>query len=392
MRGVYMSDIKEISLDGLIADIANGNYERYCFILGAGASVTSGIGDGGTLAKKWLDQMKGYEPKLTGKWHKEMKVKGKNIKKDPGQYYSAIYKKRFENPSDGYLKLHEEMESASPSIGYYYLAQILANTKNNLVITTNFDTMTEDAVSFCTNKKALVITHESLAQYIFTEGTGAEMLERPIVAKLHGDFFFRRANTQEDANELSPEWLSVLEKIMEIYTPVVIGYGGNDGGFMEFLRNAAKKDKPIYWCGIWSVNDSIKSLLDLYNGYFVNIDSFDETMFTLGERCGFTFTGENSRDVYYKMKKQSAVYYKMRGDGYYELKQYDKAMDDFMKVIELDPDYVATYFNRSYDYRELNQHSKAIKDFNKAIEREPNSKGYLKNLEKAINKLSYSKL
>ena len=46
-----------------IVDNLDGNNKRFAFLLGAGASVTSGIPAAAELAKKWLEQLKGIAPK-----------------------------------------------------------------------------------------------------------------------------------------------------------------------------------------------------------------------------------------------------------------------------------------------------------------------------------------
>ena len=40
------------------------------------------------------------------------------------------------------------MENAIPSAGYVILSYLLSQTKNNVVITTNFDHLTEDAINY----------------------------------------------------------------------------------------------------------------------------------------------------------------------------------------------------------------------------------------------------
>jgi WD40 repeat protein/tetratricopeptide (TPR) repeat protein len=86
--------------------------------------------------------------------------------------------------------------------------------------------------------------------------------------------------------------------------------------------------------------------------------------------------------------------YKDRGDAYNELKQWDKAIADFSKAIELDPNRGRRWNNRGYTYLHLKQWDRAIADCSKAIELEPNlaaawnnrgcGYGELKQWDKAI--------
>ncbi len=69
-----------------------------------------------------------------------------------------------------------------------------------------------------------------------------------------------------------------------------------------------------------------------------------------------------------KTGAEKAVAYLMRGYAYNEKGEYDSAITDFSKTIELKPDYVAAYHNRGCAYNEKGKYDLAIADFNKAIE------------------------
>jgi tetratricopeptide (TPR) repeat protein len=55
-----------------------------------------------------------------------------------------------------------------------------------------------------------------------------------------------------------------------------------------------------------------------------------------------------------------------------ELQQFDRAIADYNKAIELDPRYAAAYNNRGYVYRQKGELDRAIADYSKAIELDPN--------------------
>ncbi|RLG44327.1 MAG: hypothetical protein DRN81_04785 [Thermoproteota archaeon] len=67
-----------------------------------------------------------------------------------------------------------------------------------------------------------------------------------------------------------------------------------------------------------------------------------------------------------------AVAYTNRGTAYDNLGQYDKAIDDYNKAIEINSRYAEAYNNRGNVYHKLGQYNKAIQDYNKAIEINPN--------------------
>ncbi len=66
-------------------------------------------------------------------------------------------------------------------------------------------------------------------------------------------------------------------------------------------------------------------------------------------------------------------YYSKRAYSYLCLEQYEEAVSDYSKALELNtkqPD--LTYYNRGLCYKALERHKEAIKDFTKAIELAPN--------------------
>ena len=71
---------------------------------------------------------------------------------------------------------------------------------------------------------------------------------------------------------------------------------------------------------------------------------------------------------------QSSISYYYRGLAYYELKDFDNAIKDFTKSIELDPDDLKVYQNRGDAYCNLGNYDEAIKDFAVVSELEKNLK------------------
>jgi len=67
-------------------------------------------------------------------------------------------------------------------------------------------------------------------------------------------------------------------------------------------------------------------------------------------------------------ESRDAKFYNNRGTAYGEKGQYDQAISDFNKAIEINPRYNTAYNNRGIVYRLKDQYDQAISDFNKAIE------------------------
>jgi hypothetical protein len=148
-----------------LCDIWNSADRRICFVLGAGASKSSGIKTGWELAKQWLAEIKqrmNDRPDDFQKFLNEYKID----KDNPAVNYPLLYSERFKyDPDSGFDFINREMENAKPSYGYSVLAQIMAEKQHNIVITTNFDNLTEEALYSYTPKRPLICGHESLAVF-----------------------------------------------------------------------------------------------------------------------------------------------------------------------------------------------------------------------------------
>ena len=254
--------------------------KRFCFILGAGASRESGIRTGGELAAEWFAELKDDLFKdnqgLFEEWVREKKIDENDLAKS----YPEVFDKRFYvDKEDGFAFLAEEMAGKEPSYGYSVLAQILAGTPNKVVITTNFDSLTEDALFIYTNTKPLVVVHESLANYI------KPLTGRPVIVKIHRDLFFSPVNDETGTDKLSEAFVNGLTEVFNCYTPVVIGYGGNDGSLMGFLEKIEKISGGIYWCYRTEdkLSDRVKKLIEKHKGKVVPIAGFDALMAQLND-------------------------------------------------------------------------------------------------------------
>ncbi len=70
-------------------------------------------------------------------------------------------------------------------------------------------------------------------------------------------------------------------------------------------------------------------------------------------------------------ESKDAKFYNNRGVAYGEKGQYDQAISDFNRALEINPRYQKAYSNRGTTYRLMRQFDRAISDFNRAIEINP---------------------
>lgn len=72
-----------------------------------------------------------------------------------------------------------------------------------------------------------------------------------------------------------------------------------------------------------------------------------------------------------ELNPKHVLAYNNRGNAYDNLKEYDKAIEDYDKAIELDPKFAYTYNGRGITYYKKGNYDKAKKDFDYAIKLDP---------------------
>jgi len=84
--------------------------------------------------------------------------------------------------------------------------------------------------------------------------------------------------------------------------------------------------------------------------------------------------------------------YVNRGNAFRDLKQYQKAIQDYNKAISLNPNFIMAYNNRGNVYFEQKNYQMAIRDYNKSIAMKPNYKLAFLNRGLAYYKLKRNNL
>lgn len=275
---------EQMSQSSFIKEIKEVTYgahpRKFCFVLGAGASRTSGIKSGQELVKIWDKDLRERNEDEYECWRKSLAITDDNM----SSFYSQYYEKRFRRcRADGYNYIEKIMESAKPSAGYVMLAHMLTKTPHNVVITTNFDHLTEDAVNYYVQNTPLVIGHEFLAHYAYGHPV------RPTIIKIHRDLLFDPKSRSEDLQKLHDNWKTLLTLIFENYHPVFIGYAGNDKSLMDFLVENAQKFKNDEWkFPYWmlykndAVEGKVQEFLEQSDGFIIRHSGFDQVMIQLG--------------------------------------------------------------------------------------------------------------
>ena len=370
--------------------------KKFCFILGAGASRPSGIPTGAELAKQWLGEMQQLAEELGEEnIHKQWLEVNEITPENSAQHYSLIYQKRFELfKREGFAFLEKLMEKVEPSCGYSVLAQVLTQKPHKIVITTNFDSLTEDALFIYTNTKPLVIGHESLADFLIKDGT------RPTIVKIHRDLLLNPKNTEADTSNMPDKFKDNLKGVFETHIPLVIGYGGNDGSLMKYLEELDPMPEGLFWFYRKGngLSTRIQSLIEKHNGWAVEILGFDELMIQISKKLKLEMLHKEiveiarKRAITYREKfeeiasksddatKEALTEITGRGEKdwwYYEIvaraeEDIDKRDQIYRKGLEACPN--SPELHGSYAiflWKICNEHDRAETHYKKALELDP---------------------
>jgi SIR2-like protein len=237
-----------------LVDLLNGDRPPALFV-GAGISFNAGIPIGIGVIRELKQQ---YPDKLI---------------KDPDRYgYSQAF--RIALPGRKHRaerrKLFEKLCADKPPAAEHHLISHLVNHgKFSIVFTTNFDHLTEIALSMrCDPQPQVYLYDEDIEP---PENAGVV----PKLVKLHGDFLFDdMANLEAELKQRLHENMRLkLLSYLSDRGLVVVGYGGNDKSIMMFLSELAESAdgmKGGLWWVIYDEKDKHKGVRNLINKTLAN--------------------------------------------------------------------------------------------------------------------------
>ncbi len=278
--------------------------QAFAWVIGAGASRQSGIPTGGELVHWWLQELhqRSKSKESLEEWATEKNLEIEDFEyKRAAESYPWIFDLRFRGyPEEGYAylehvmtgkakrwqqcRLQETNRDIQPSPGYSILAKIMEDTRHKAVITTNFDNLMADALHIYTSCYPLVCGHESLTGFI------QAAMRRPIVCKIHRDLLLHPLNDRRSLRRMHEAWSGTLRTLFSHYTPIFVGYGGNDESLMGQLESLASDEIKgrLIWCYYEGQdkqdqpNERIRKLVTQHGGALVAIPDFDRFMILLG--------------------------------------------------------------------------------------------------------------
>ena len=247
---------------------------NFALLLGSGASATSGVSTAQEMVETWRKQLfdrtgLGGDPQdwLDSQyWYKH------------DDEYSMLFEEFYDQAAQRRVYVEECIDNAKPGWGYVYLTNLLYQKFFDVVFTTNFDDLINEACYlYSEEKRPIVAAHDSAIQGIrVTSG-------RPKIIKLHGDFLYDNIkNTLAELETLETNTKRKLNQFAKEYGLVVLGYSGRDRSVMDtldlLLRDEDNYKQGVYWCVRKGeqLSGRLASLLKRDRVYLVEITGFDE--------------------------------------------------------------------------------------------------------------------
>lgn len=279
--------MNERSVDTLIDAILtrSANVPNFALFLGSGASSTSHVKTASEMINEWRRRL--YERSGTKNSFDEWLKKQEWY--DTDDEYAALFELSYDQRPLRRAYIEECLRDAHPGWGYAYLTNLLKHNMFNVVFTTNFDDLINEACFLYSDVRPLVCAHDSAVSGIRITSA------RPKIIKLHGDFLFDSIkNTVRELETLESNMKEKLKQFAREYGLVVAGYSGRDRSVMDVLDMFVRQDEyfkqGIYWCeleGEEKKGKRLSTLLRRDDVYLAKIAGFDEFMAEISHKAEF---------------------------------------------------------------------------------------------------------
>ncbi|WP_423148635.1 SIR2 family protein [Rubrolithibacter danxiaensis] len=271
----------------------------HSFLLGAGASISSGIQTAYDCIWEWKKDIFLSKNINAAEFYKNYKdeavrrsiqnwldTQGEYPKLDAIEEYSFYAQKAYPITDDRRKYFFNLIENKEPYIGYKLLCLLAEHGVVKSVWTTNFDGLT--ARSAHQNKLTPIEITLDNVDRIYRNQSNKELL----TIALHGDFKF--ATLKNTDNELDTQDQTFREHLANYHIDknlIVIGYSGRDKSLMQAIITAFSKKGAgrLYWCGYGdNMNKEVSELILQVRAagreaYYIATDGFDKTLIHLAK-------------------------------------------------------------------------------------------------------------
>lgn len=160
-------------------------------------------------------------------------------------FYSAIFEKVYPDRDARARFVLDQLSGLRPHTGQHILAALVSSGLAPVLITTNFDTLLEDAIRPALDAdgpaRLTVLDPESSTRVPFMLATDA----RPLLIKVHGDLgAVTVKNTSAELASQDERLRAAVLGLLGRYGLLVAGYSGRDPALMAILRDVLLQPNP----------------------------------------------------------------------------------------------------------------------------------------------------
>ena len=294
-------DVKSIlKVDQFVRSINVNKNSPHAILLGAGASLSSGVPSAGQCVSDWKKEIFVTNNPVTQDLVAEHSVTAVQRRIDTwlkanGHWpaegvddYSYFIEQCHPIAEDRQKYFAPWIRDARPHVGYQLLCILAQAQIIRSVWTTNFDSLVSKAAA-ATSLAPIEVGIESQNRVIRQPST-TELL----CVSMHGDYRYDDLkNTEQELQAQEVVLKKALIDTLSTQSLIVMGYSGRDASVMAALEEALCRKGPtkLYWCGYSdSPNSETQKLIENIRrndrqAFYVPSSDFDDLMIRLASVC-----------------------------------------------------------------------------------------------------------
>lgn len=286
--------VSRLAVDAFIRSLVVNKGRPICLLLGAGASLSSGMPSAERCIWEWKRDIFVTNNSSLRDSVGELSLQGTKARIQAwlnlrGNYpparsdteYAFYAAECYPTGADRQSFFHGFVQNATPHTGYRLIPLLVKSNLIRSVWTTNFDGLAARACA-AANIVAVEIGIDC-AHRTWRPHAQGELR----VVSMHGDYRYDALkNTKAELQEQETELTRALLQELQGCDLVVMGYSGRDKSLMRVLEDAfvARGQTRLYWCGFGdSPLDEVTKLINMAHtcgrdAFYVGTEGFDDVM------------------------------------------------------------------------------------------------------------------
>ncbi|MFE1439836.1 SIR2 family protein [Streptomyces sp. NPDC058739] len=262
----------------------------YALLLGAGISIASGVKTGWGVVQDIVGKVAAVRDPDSPDARAEAMA-------DPDKWweantteplgYSALLAAAAPKPASRQAMLAEYFEpeegqddSKGPTAAHRAIAQLVKRGSIRLILTTNFDRLTERAL------QEVGISPQVVSRPDQIKGIKPLVHSQVTVIKLHGDYAdLEQRNTVDELETYPDELQQLLERVLDEYGLIVCGWSADwDKALVRAVEGTRSRRYPLFWSQYGRFSDAARALTAQHDAVVIDGRSADELFTDLVRR------------------------------------------------------------------------------------------------------------